>query len=116
MAVDSVYRCQPDRGRICGCFRVPSLKNFVHFLKQVAIDRLPKYLLLLISERNSAVMDAPVAKIIYIGDAAFVRHSVPSEEPIVREPLPFDVQIIFERQFEWRHSAPLCEGMGRLSR
>jgi len=66
----------------------------MNFLAQVAIDSLPKNLLLLVPELDSTIVYSSAAKIVHVGHTALVRHAVPFEKPAVGKPLPFDVQLI----------------------
>ncbi len=59
--------------------------------KKITLKRLPKYLLLLMTELNSSVVNTTAAKIFYVCYATFIGHAMPLKKPLVVETLSFDV-------------------------
>jgi hypothetical protein len=84
---DSVYWPQPHYIGVCFCRRFPPFERFMDLEVQVAVDSLPEYLLLLMPKFEPPVTYSAATKIIYIGEAALVRHAMPFEEPVIGEPL-----------------------------
>ncbi|MDN4986565.1 hypothetical protein QY049_25735 [Bradyrhizobium sp. WYCCWR 13022] len=62
---------------------------------QIPVNGLPIYLLLLISESDAGVADSAAAEVIHVRFSALVCHAMPAKEPVVPEPLPLDIQIVF---------------------